>query len=62
VASLVGEGQVLFYTKGVKERLIVLEDVEGEVVTMYFGGTATEFDEVVPEAQKVIDTVQWGGS
>ena len=54
--------QVLLLPKGVKARLIVLEDVQGETVTMYFGGTATEFDEVAPAAQKVIDSVEWTGS
>jgi hypothetical protein len=56
------DGQMLFQTKGTKARVIVLEDVEGETVTMYFGGTATEFNGLAPTAQKVIDTVKWGGS
>ena len=56
------DGQMLFHTKGTKARVIVLEDVEGETVTMCFGGTATEFDGLAPTAQKVIDTVKWGGS
>ena len=43
-------------------RLIVLEDVKGETVTIGFVSPATEFDEFAPEAQKVIDTVEWGGS
>jgi hypothetical protein len=42
-----------------KARFIVLEDVKGETVTMGFVSPATEFDKHVPEAQKVIDTVQW---
>jgi len=55
--------QMVYQTKGAKARVIVLEDVEGETVTMYFGaGTATEFDGLAPTAQKVIDTVKWGGS
>ena len=45
-----------------KLRLIVLEDVKGETVTMGFGSRATEFDEFAPEAQKVIDSVEWGGA
>ena len=43
-------------------RLIVLEDVKGETVTIGFVSRATEFDEFAPEAQKVIDTVKWRGS
>jgi hypothetical protein len=45
-----------------KARLIVLEDVRGETVMTGFAIRATEFDDHAPEAQKVIDTVQWRGS
>ena len=45
-----------------KVRVTVLEDVKGETVTIGFASPATEFDEFAPEAQKVIDTVEWGGS
>ena len=48
--------------EGDKVRLIVLDDVKGETVTIGFVSPATEFDEFAPEAQKVIDTVEWGGS
>ncbi len=52
----------LFFLEGLKARVIVLEDVEGETVTIASNSPATEFDEFAPEAQKVIDTVQWRGS
>jgi hypothetical protein len=42
-----------------KVRLIVLDDVKGETVTIGLVSPATEFDEFAPEAQKVIDTVEW---
>ena len=45
-----------------KARLIVLEDVKGETVTIGFGSLATEFDEFAPAAHKVLDTVKWRGS
>jgi hypothetical protein len=45
--------------EGDKVRLIVLEDMKGETVTIGFVSPATEFDEFAPEAQKVIDTVEW---
>jgi hypothetical protein len=45
-----------------KARMIVLEDVEGETVITGFAMPASEFDDHAPEAQKVIDTVQWRGS
>jgi hypothetical protein len=48
--------------KGEKFRAIVLEGVEGETVTIGIGSKAGEFDEFAPEAQKVVETVKWGGS
>lgn len=45
-----------------KDRVIVLEDVEGETVTILFGGPAVDFEEFLPKAQKVIDTVEWEGA
>ena len=39
-----------------------MEDLEGETVTIGFVSPASEFEEFVPEAQKVIDTVKWRGS
>ena len=52
-------GFPVFLSEGDKVRLIVLEDVKGETVTIGFVSPATEFDEFAPEAQKVIDTVEW---
>ncbi len=45
-----------------KVRLIVLEDVKGETVTIGSVSPVTVFEEFLPEAQKVLDTVKWGGS
>jgi hypothetical protein len=45
--------------EGETQRLIVLEDVRGELVTIVFASKASKFDKVWPEAQKVIDSVQW---
>jgi hypothetical protein len=55
-------GLQIFHAEGQKVRAIVLEDVEGETVTIGFGSPATEFDEFAPEAQKVVDSVTWRGS
>jgi hypothetical protein len=49
------------YSDG-KVHLIVLEDVNGETVVMGFGSPASGFDEFAPEAQKVIDSVEWRDS
>ena len=51
----------LFFPEGVKARVIVLEDLEGETVTIASNSPATDFDEFTSEAQKVIKTVAWGG-
>ena len=48
--------------RGFKTRAIVLENVKGETVTIGIGSKADEFDEFAPEAQKVLETVKWGGS
>ena len=54
-------GDTIFLAEGEKMRVIVLEDVQGETVTIGFISPASEFGEFVPEAQKVIDTVKWRG-
>jgi hypothetical protein len=54
-------GEQIFVDGGEKMRVIVLEDVEGETVTIGFFSPPSEFEEFVPEAQKVIDTVNWRG-
>jgi hypothetical protein len=51
---------VLF--EGERQRVIVLESVKGETVTIYYISPATEFDEFALEAQRVLDSVTWGGS
>ncbi len=48
--------------KSEKYRFIVLDDVEGQEVTIFFGGPAVEFDESLPKAQKFLDTVKWEGA
>jgi hypothetical protein len=45
-----------------KVRFIVLEDVGGERVTIAAEALAVDFEEFLPKAQKVIDTVQWRAS
>src|SRR5215208_6719784 len=54
-------GGPIFLVEGEKAGVIVLEDLEGETVTIGFFSPASEFEEFVPEAQKVIDTVKWSG-
>jgi phosphosulfolactate synthase (CoM biosynthesis protein A) len=39
-----------------------LEDVKGNTVVIDINTSPSEFDEFVSEAEKVLDTVKWGGS
>ncbi len=45
-----------------KVRFIVLEDIGGERVTIAVEALAVDFEEFLPKAQKVIDTVEWKGT
>ena len=53
---------VLAFEEGIKERVIVVEDVKGETVTFDFGAEEPKFDEFAPEGQKVVDSIKWTGS
>jgi hypothetical protein len=55
-------GGPIFHTEGDKVRVTVLEEVKGETVTVGFGSPTSEFEEFAPEAQKVLDSVEWRGS
>ena len=55
-------GEPIFLVEGDKAGVIVLEDVEGETVTIGFVSPASEFGEFSPEAQKVLESVEWTGS
>ena len=52
----------VFVSESSKLHLIVLKDVNGLTVAMGYASRSTNFDEFAPEAQKVIDTVEWRGS
>jgi hypothetical protein len=57
-------GIPLAFVKGIKETVIVLEDVKGETMTIDFGAgePGTKFDQVATEGQKVVDSMKWTGS
>jgi hypothetical protein len=48
--------------EGTVDRLIILDDVEGETVIIDVGGPAGTFEEFLPRAQKVLETVEWKGT
>ena len=56
-----GDGNDFWLGESEKYRFIVLNDVEGETVTIFFGGPTVEFEELLLEAQKVLNTVKWEG-
>lgn len=47
--------------EGTLDRLIVLDNVEGKKVIIDVGGPSLTFEEFLPRAQKVLDTVEWEG-
>ena len=56
-------GGPVLLVEGEKAGVIVLEDVvEGEKVTIGIVSPASEFGEHAPEAQKVLESVEWRGS
>jgi hypothetical protein len=55
-------GGPILLVEGEKAGGIVLEDVGGETVTIGFFSPASEFGELAPEAQKVLESVEWRGS
>jgi hypothetical protein len=57
-----GDDSVTHITEMGKDRFAVLEDVRGEAVVIIVSAPVIEFDEFLPEAQKVLDTVEWEGA
>jgi hypothetical protein len=55
-------GAPILLVEGDKAGVIVLEDLEGKTVTIGFVSPVSEFEEFMPEAQKVLDSVEWRGS
>jgi hypothetical protein len=62
------DGTTGYAGKGYKIRTIILEGVKGKTVTISIignpttGDPTTEFDDFLPKAQKVLDSVKWTGS
>ena len=56
------EGFNFVIAEEAKHRFIVLEDVRGETVIVAFGAPAVDFEEFLPEAQKMLKTVEWKGA
>ena len=56
------DGDSWSVAEGQKNRFTVLEDVKGEKVSIVYGSPAASFDELVPEAEKVLESVEWRGT
>jgi hypothetical protein len=53
----------IFVSEGTKFRLIVLQnELSGQTVALGYASPSSYFEGFAPEAQKVIDTVEWGDS
>ena len=57
-----GSGSVTHMTEKGKDRLIILEDVQGEKVIIIVSAPTDKIEEFLPKAQKALDTVEWWGS
>ena len=57
-----GGEQVAIFREVNKRRVFVLEDVKGDTVVIWYAGPPDTFDKFAPKAQKVVDSVKWGGS
>jgi hypothetical protein len=54
--------QIGYFREVNKRRVIVLGDVKGDTVVIWFAGPPDTFDKFAPKAQKVADSVKWTGS
>jgi hypothetical protein len=55
----ISDGTSFWLGKEERDRVIILEDVGGETVTIIIGGPPEEFERYLPKAQEVLDTVEW---
>ncbi len=62
IAPLSNDQEAAIFMEVNKRKVIVLEDVKGDTVMIWFAAPPDEFDEFAPEAQKVVDSVKWSGS
>src|SRR5829696_7499705 len=62
IFNLSSGDQLGWFTEVNKRKVIVLEDVKGDTVVIWFAGAPGTYDKFAPKAQKVIDSVKWSGS
>jgi hypothetical protein len=54
--------QIGYFREVNKRRVIVLGDVKGDTVVIWFAEPPDTFDKFAPKAQKVVDSMTWSGS
>src|SRR5215211_5753672 len=63
IFNLSGGDQIGYFGKNFNERrVIVLGDVKGDTVVVWYAGPPDTFDKFAPKAQKVVESVRWEGS
>ena len=63
IFHLSGGDQLGYFGKNFNARRVtVLGDVKGDTVVVWYAGPPDTFDKFAPKAQKVVDSVKWGGS
>jgi hypothetical protein len=62
IAPLSNDQAAAYFKEVNKRKVIVLEDVKGDTVMIWFAAPPNTFDEFAPKAQKVVDSVKWAGS
>src|SRR5829696_1619936 len=62
IAPLSNDQESAIFMAVNKRKVIVLEDVKGDTVMIWYAAPPDEFDEFAPEAQKVVDSVKRAGS
>jgi hypothetical protein len=62
IAPLSNDQEAAILQEVNERRVFVFEDVKGDTVMIWFAAPPDEFDEFAPKAQKVVDSVKWGGS
>jgi hypothetical protein len=50
------------YREVFKRKVVVLEEVKGDTVMIWFAGPPNTFDEFASKAQKVLDSAEWKGA
>src|SRR5215204_3178430 len=63
IFNLSGGDELGYFGKNFnKRRVIVLGNVKGDTVVIWYAGPPDTFDKFAPKAQKVVDSVKWEGS